>query len=102
MKFDFLQSVIYLAKAGHIDSALDVLYDRVDAFLKQGNFADLDAVFNQTSAKPLSLDIILGLLTASLPAKSKLPARSSFYTEAEATVKQRGEWVEGLFAGLEP
>ena len=98
---EFLQPVMQLERRGHIDAALDVLYDRMDALLKAKQFAAMDALLQQANVDSLSIDVILGLLTASLPARSRLPARSKFYAEAETSIKRRGEWADGLLAGLE-
>jgi hypothetical protein len=98
---DFLRPVLQLEKGGQLDPALDVLYDRVNDLLKARNFSALDMLLRQVDADAFSVDILLGLLTASLPAKSKLPSRSKFYAKAEASIKQRGEWEEGLLTGLE-
>ncbi|SRR6266568_2657385 len=98
---EFLQPVMQLEKGGHVDAALDVLYDRMDALLKAKQFTVMDALLKEANVDSISVDVLLGLLTASLPARSKLPARSSFYAEAEASIKRRGEWEDGLLAGLE-
>ena len=98
---EFLQPVMQLERRGHIDAALDVLYDRMDALLKAKQFAAMDALLQQANVDSLSIDVLLGLLTASLPARSQLPARSKLYSEAETSIKRRGEWEDGLLDGLE-
>lgn len=98
---DFLQPVVSLEKCGHVDAALDVLYDRIDGLLKIKRFSALDELLQQAKPDQMSVDVILGLLTASLPAKTKLSARPRFFEEAEASLKKRADWEEGLLAGLE-
>lgn len=98
---EFLRPVLQLGKSGHVDAALDVLYDRVDDLLKAKEFSTMDVFLRQANIDSLSVDILLGLLTASLPAKSKLPSRSRFYAEVESSIKRRGEWENGLLTGLE-
>jgi hypothetical protein len=98
---EFLQPVTKLEKGGHIDAALDVLYDRMDDLLKTKQFAAMDVLLQQAKADSISVDIILGLLTASLPARTKLSARPKFYAEAEKSIRNRGAWEKGLLAGLE-
>jgi hypothetical protein len=97
----FLQPVTQLEKQGHVDAALDVLYDRVDDLLKAKQFTTVDSLLREASVASLSVEILLGLLTATLPARSRLPARSKFFGEAEASIKARGQWENGLLAGLE-
>src|SRR5881394_2173484 len=98
---EFLQPVMQLERRGHIDAALDVLYDRMDALLKTKQFAAIDTLLHQANVDSLSIDVLLGLLTASLPARSQLPARSKFYAQAVTSIKRRGEWEDGLLDGLE-
>lgn len=98
---EFLAPVLRLEKLGRIDTALDALYDRVDDLLKSEDFPALGAMLRQADVESLSTDILLGLLTATLPARSKLPARAQFFAEAEASIKSRDEWEDGLLAGLE-
>ena len=96
-----LQPIKQLEKRGHMDAALDVLYDRVDSLLRTKKFAVINEAMADANVDLLSTDVLIGLLTASLPAKSKLPARRSFFANAESSIKSRGEWEAGLLAGLE-
>jgi len=98
---EFLRPVIRLENIGHVDAALDVLYDRIEDLLKAKQFLALDELFQQAIADSMSVDIILGLLTATLPARKRLPTRSRFFATAESSIKTRGEWEEGLLTGLE-
>src|SRR5439155_5576373 len=72
----FLHPVVQLEKQGRADSALDVLYDRVDDLLKAKQFATVDDLLRQAHVDLLSVDVLLGLLTATVPARSRLLARS--------------------------
>jgi len=96
-----LQPVKELEKRGHIDAALDVLYSRIDRLFRAKEFASVDNLLQQVVVDSLTVDVLLGLLTSTLPAKSKLPARSKFYIEVEASIKKRNEWEDGLLTGLE-
>jgi hypothetical protein len=98
---EYLQPVLQLERRARIDSALDALYDRVDDSLKTGQIKTLDEMLREAKAGFFSTDILLGLLTATLPARSRLPARARFFADAEASIKARGEWEDGLLAGLE-
>lgn len=97
----FLERVLRLEKMGNIDSALDLLYDQIDARLKAGKFEDTDKFLQKLNVAKLSIDLLLGVLTASLPARYKLPSRGVFYKKVEAVLKQRNEWEENLLLGLE-
>ncbi len=100
-EYRFLGSVIRLEKLGNIDAALDLLYDQIDAKLKAGKFEETDKFLQSLSAVTLSLDLLLGILTASLPARYKLPSRASFFKKVEDVLKKRNEWEENLLSGLE-
>jgi hypothetical protein len=97
----FLEPVKQLERHGHLDAALDVLYDRIDDLLKRKQFGVAEVLLRQAEVDSLSPNVILGILTATLPARSKLPSRAKFFTEAEASLKARGEWENGLLDGLE-
>ena len=96
-----LQQVKQLERRGRIDAALDVLYDRVDGLLRSNKFEALDDALGCVNTVQLTTDVIIGLLTASLPAKSKLPSRARFFATAEKTIKSRNEWEVGLLDGLQ-
>jgi hypothetical protein len=97
----FLDPILRLEAKGNTDSALDLLYDKVDELLKTGEFEKLNQILADSSPEELSIDMILGLLTSSLPARSKLPARADFFEKSEAAIKSRGEYEDGLLSGLE-
>ena len=90
-----------LADQGKIDSALDLIYERADEMLLAGEFTALNEIIAGLSADKLTIDVLLAVLTISLPAKSKLPARSLFYLSVEQQLQERGEFREGLLTGLQ-
>ena len=98
---ELLGPALQLERHGRIDSALDALYDRVDDLLKTGEFEALNDMLQDARVGSLSTDVLLGVLTATLPARSKLPARAKFFHDAGAAIRGRGEWENGLLAGLE-
>lgn len=97
----FLQRAMRLEKQGAVDAALDLVYDQVDGMLKTGRFDQVNRLLSMVEAESLSLDLLLGLLTVTLPARSKLPDRGRLFSGAETALKKRGQWEEGLLAGLE-
>lgn len=68
-----------LDKADTIDTKLDVLYDWVDMAMRMHEFGLLNECLCEVATNTLNpesgqnLDLSLGLLTASYPARSKLP-----------------------------
>jgi len=80
---------------------LDLIYDSVDELMRQGEFQQLDALLAGLPVAEMSVDVLLGYLTASLPARSRLPSRNALYAKTEQTLKERGELEAGLLHGLE-
>jgi hypothetical protein len=90
-----------LERAGHRNAAMDLLYDKSDELMRTGQFEGLDMILQRLHAGELPVDVLLGLLTATLPAKSRLPSRAEFFTATERILRERGEYEEGLLTGLE-
>ena len=90
-----------IAEQGKVDSALDLIYERADEMLLAGEFSPLNKIISDLSVDNLTIDVLLAVLTISLPAKSKLPARSSFYLSVKQKLLERGEFREGLLTGLQ-
>ena len=86
---------------GHTDTGLDLLYDAVDDLLRRGDIDRLDVLLLDAVAAELTLNILVGLLTATLPARSRLRSRSGFFQSVDETLRLRGEWEVGLLVGLE-
>lgn len=97
----FLKRAIRLDGKGHVDAALDLIYDSIDEMLLHGNFAEVDMLLSDAPVNDLSVDLLLGLLTATLPARSKLTHRLDFLNQTRASLCERGELEEGLLSGLE-
>ena len=84
-----------------IDEALDRVYDEIDAKFVAGQFEDVNRFLLMLRVQDVHTDILLGILTATLPAKSKLASRDAFMARTEAVIRERNEWEEGLGKGLE-
>lgn len=85
---------------GEIPQDLDRIYDWADLLMSAGRLADLDAAISGAKISDLSTDNLLGLLTATLPVRSKLPSRKQLYEEVERVLTDRGEMEPGLLDGL--
>lgn len=81
---------------------MDGIQDRFDAMFRNGDFdvADAHVCFAAGITWMLTTDVMLAILTATLPAKSKLPSRRLFREHAEQVIRERGEWEDGLLDGL--
>jgi hypothetical protein len=89
-----------LEESGHNDLALDIIYDEIDDLLRARRFALCASILDEVEPSRSSVDILLALLTATLPAKSELPTRDSFFRRVEHELRRRGEYDIGLLAGL--
>jgi hypothetical protein len=97
----FLDRARRLGNVGQTDAALDIIFDQIDELLLSRDFARVDELLSTTLANDLSADLLLGILTATLPAKSHLVQRTTFYEQVEAALRERGELEDDLLVGLE-
>lgn len=98
---DFLDRARRLDELDRTDSALDVIYNHVDEMLLAGRFAEIDGRLASVDCDRYSVDLLLALLTISHAAKRHLPQRPNFHTRAEKSIRDRGQWEDGLLLGLE-
>jgi hypothetical protein len=97
----FVEHANRLDKLGKSDAALDLIYDRIDTLLLSHRYGDVDLMLREVSPELLSVDVLLGLLTSTLPARTKLPARAAFFAKVEREIRRTGAWEDGLLSGLE-
>lgn len=86
------------------DKMLDYIYDLVDESLLLQDFAFVDSLLAKSSLilKNTDTDIILGLLTISLAAKSKLQCRAYYVWKArEEFINRKLDNIDGLLSDLE-
>jgi hypothetical protein len=96
----FIEHANLLASKGEIDPALDVLYDQTQELLLSGRFDKLDDALKSCHVDRLSVDIMLGILTATVAASSKLPSRKTFYQQVQIELTRQGKNAKELLAGL--
>lgn len=80
---------------------LDKIYDKIDGLMEAGKLEDLDRMFVGVNLKETDLDLLLGLLTASLSVKSKLPSRPAFFKAVAERCIELGETDPKILQGLE-
>lgn len=82
------------------DHEMDVVYDAIDLLCREGKFEALDWFLHQMYLVS-GEEEMLTVLTATLPAKSKLPRRYDLYCVAESLYGKYGPKEDDkLFAGL--
>lgn len=97
----FISNAQQLVQAGRVEAALDSIYDQIDEMMRQGNFAELDRVLSGLAVAELSFHVLLGVLTATLPIRTRLPSRPGLFRRIGQILQERGENEEGLLTGLE-
>lgn len=80
---------------------IDRIYYVVDSMLRKEEFEILNTWIGIYPTNKRHVDELLAVLTATLPAKSKLPNREIIIKEIERELKLRDEWEENLLQGLE-
>ena len=75
---DLLGLIRGLFITDEIDLALDILYDRVDRWMQQGNFQLINILLGHANPWSLGEDLAIGLISATMCAKTILPTREIF------------------------
>lgn len=84
--------------------ALEKIYAihlNVDFLLCNGRYGEVDDLLVERPVSDTDTDSIISLLTATLPAKSKLLHRKEYFASAQIVLGGRGEDVAGCLGGLE-
>jgi hypothetical protein len=97
----FLEHARRLDASGQTDFALDIIFDQIDEMLLAGQFDRANQLLIDTAIDEYSVELLLGILTATLPAKDRLPERAEFFRRVEETLRSRGELKDGLLVGLD-
>jgi hypothetical protein len=90
-----------LVSHGQTDTALDLIFDRFDEMLLAGDFNKLDQILAQSCPENLSVDLLVGVLTVTLPARNRLDNRKGFFERVKLALQNRGELQDDLLIGLE-
>lgn len=81
-----------------LTTLLDNLYEHIDFLMRTEQFSVLDFRMKCVDIKTEYTEVLLGWLTATLPAKSKLPFRPEMYKRIESELNKRKQF--GLLEGL--
>ena len=96
----FVKRATRLDELGQTDSALDLLYDSIDGMIRNGKLRELDSILAMIREDDFSVDMLLGFLTATLPARNRLGSRKDLVKRVARSIRHRGEWEDGLLTGL--
>src|SRR5262249_46267683 len=92
----FTERAQRLYEKGNLNAALDLIYATTDDWMRTGRFSELDQYISQLKVNELATDLLIGILTATLPAKKRLASRARFYVDTERILNKRGEMEPGL------
>ena len=85
-----------------VSVALDILYDNIDDMLLAGKFQQIDSYLTEIHIPGLSKHILLGILTITFAAKTRLLAREAFFFKVKDELTKRNETNVGeLLQGLQ-
>lgn len=96
---EFLRDAVRLESEGKVDASIDAITFEIDRLMRAGQFEAIDDWFQRLPASRLSIQILLAILAASLPAKTRLPSRSGFFRRSRERVIELGDdcdVLEGL------
>lgn len=82
------------------DRRLDEIYDAIDDALLAQQYRVVDLLLGSISVHAQTTDALLAILTVTLPAAQRLPARASLYNRVRAVFRLRG-CDPALLAGLD-
>ena len=83
-----------------IAGAYKLIFRRIDQAMRAGDFNGIDAAIANALIGDFALEVLIALLTATLPARSKLASRDKLLEAAQQVAKDRRRWTATLFSGL--
>lgn len=97
---NFLEDAIKQASGGDLRSALRIVYKNAELMMRLGLLNELNEQLKSAVDKEADTDLLLALLTATLPAKSKLAERPLLYKATKRLLKKRKHYERGILSGL--
>lgn len=83
------------------DKALDYIFNLFNEMMHKDEFNKIDEILSQIKVYDYSVDMLVGFLVASLPAKNKLINRKYLYNQIEKYFKELSFGDEEFLSGLE-
>lgn len=90
-----------LEHVGRTQDAVNLIQRAFDAALRGGQFQAIDQVLERMDADLEGVDMLLSVLTATLPARDVLAHRATLFQAVERTLRSRAILEPGLLDGLE-
>ena len=96
----WLAEAMQLEATGRSEQSLDIIFEKLDDWLLGGSFDACSSFLADAPVDELSTAQLLTILTATLPACTKLPARATFFDRVRQFLRGRGEDADTLLSGL--
>ena len=90
-----------LARAGFSDSALDAIYDGMQALMNDGDLTAIDMLFEQAEPDKHDIDVCIALLSSTLPVNTVTPSRHLLYKKLRDKLLSMGESAKDVLVGLD-
>lgn len=101
-ELSLLARVADLESEDKTKAALREIYRYFNDAFKAGEFGKCDAILRDCDVEKFGVSVLIGFLTASLPAGPRLPSRAPLFYRVRDEFQRRGRTEEGLLSGLEP
>lgn len=89
------------AERGHLDAAVDILFDRVSELMTEGRFEEVQSTLLSLDLTKFEINVLVGVLTSTARAADQLPMRSKLVRAVEARLRQIApERADALIATL--
>lgn len=96
----FLVDAVILDRNGATGHALELIYDHIEQLMGEKALEILNDVLVIVPFESIGTDVLLGLLTATLPVKSQLSNRPALRKATEKLIRRRGQYDRRLLYGL--
>lgn len=99
-QYVWLAEAVNLDSIGKMDGALDIVYNKLDDLLLQGQYTKVDHFLKQLVAANYSPNLLLGILTVTFYASEHLPSRAEFLEKTVAVFEENHLPVSVYLDGL--
>ncbi len=97
----WMNEVGTLMAAGKIEEALGIVFNNCDNLLIAGKFDEINTLLDQVDTDRMNIELMVGLLAATLPAKDKLSARKHYYEKVKVRLTELvPDRVDRIMKGL--
>lgn len=97
----FFGEIVSAYERGGRSKALFRLYDRVETDIEAGDASFVDTLLDVSQVDGIPLSVLIGLLTSTLPYRSKLNSRAPFLEKVRQRItKEDPNRLKSLLGGL--